>query len=164
MMTQIRENLQGLGLLQQLLIILLISMIPIIELRGALPVAMFSGVPWYFALPVAILGNLLPAPFILLFIKKIFKWLREHTRFGKLADKLERKGQKNIGKVQKYEMLGLFFFVMIPLPGTGAWTGSLIASMMDMRIKKALLSLVAGVLSAGILITILFYYFPSVFA
>jgi len=160
-MTQIQNYLQGIGLFPQILIILLISMIPVIELRGALPLAMISGVPWYIALPTAIVGNLLPTPFILLFIKKIFKWLRKHTRLGGLVDKLEKKGTKNINKVQKYELFGLTLFVAIPLPGTGAWTGALIAALMDMKMKKAMISLTLGVIGAGVIVTILFYFFPA---
>lgn len=161
MIAQIQAYLQGLGLFQQILIILLISMLPVIELRGALPVAMLAGVPWYIALPVTIIGNMLPAPFILLFIRRIFKWLRKHTRLGGLADRIEKKAKKNIERVQRYEILGLAIFVAIPLPGTGVWTGALIGALMDMRIKKALPTLTVGVLGAGIIITILFYYFPK---
>jgi len=160
-MAQIQNYLQGLNLFNQILIILLISMIPVIELRGALPVAMIAGVPWYIALPTAIVGNLLPAPFILLFIRKIFEWLRKHTRLGGLVDKIEKKGSKNIKKVQKYESIGLAIFVAIPLPGTGAWTGALIAALTDMRMKKAMISLATGVISAGVIITALFYFFPK---
>ena len=160
-MPQIQEYLQNLELFQQILIILLISMIPVIELRGALPVAMLAGVPWYIALPVAIMGNMLPTPFILLFVRKIFKWLRAHTRLGSLVDRIENRGKRNIEKVQKYEILGLAVFVAIPLPGTGAWTGALIGALMDMPLKKALPTLAAGVLGAGIIVTVLFYYFPK---
>jgi len=160
-MTQIQEYLQNIGLIQQIIMIFLISMVPVIELRGALPIAMIAGVPWYIALPVAIAGNLLPTPFILLFVKKVFDWIRRHTRLGKLVDKIEKRGERNIGKVQKYERLGLAVFVAIPLPGTGAWTGSLIGVLMNMSPKKALPALAAGVVSAGIIVTILFYYFPK---
>ena len=160
-MAQIQESLQGLGLFQQIFIILLISMIPVIELRGALPIAMIAGVPWYIALPTAIIGNMLPAPFILLFIRKIFKWLREHTRLGGLVDRLENKGFKNIKKVQKYELWGLTLFVAVPLPGTGAWTGALIAALTDMRLKKSMISLTVGVIGAGVIVTLLFYFAPA---
>lgn len=160
-LAQIQEYLQGLGLFQQIAIVLLISMVPVIELRGALPVAMIAGVPWYIALPVAIIGNMLPTPFILLFITKVFAWLRAHTPLNGFVDLLEKKGAKNIEKAQKYADLGLAIFVAIPLPGTGAWTGALIGALMNMRLKRALPILVAGVTCAGIVITILFYFFSK---
>ena len=102
------------------------------------------------------IGNLLPIPFILLFILKIFDWIR-NTRFVKLVDKLEAKAEKKSAKVTKYKKFGLFLFVAIPLPGTGGWTGALIASVLKMRLKDSLPPIIAGVLVAGFVMTLLSY-------
>lgn len=138
------------------LIIFIISLFPILELRGGIVAAMILGVDWPVAFIICSIGNLLPIPFILLFIKKIFLWLK-NTRLVKLVHKLEKKAEEKSAKVTKYKMLGLFLFVAIPLPGTGAWTGALIAAMLDMRIKQALPFIILGVLTAGFIMTLLSY-------
>jgi len=153
----IQETLQSLSFGQQVLLVFAISMVPVIELRGALPMAAAIGMDWKVALPVILFGNLLPAPFILLFIRKIFEWLKTRTRLGGFVERLEKKGERNKDRILKYEFWGLCVFVAIPLPGTGAWTGALIAALLGMRVKKALPSLAIGVLSAGIILTILSY-------
>ena len=116
------------------LIIFLISLLPILELRGGILAGTLLGVDWPIAYLICVIGNLLPIPFILLFIRKIFDWIR-NTRFVKLVDKLEAKAEKKSAKVTKYKKFGLFLFVAIPLPGTGGWTGALIASVLKMRFK-----------------------------
>jgi len=138
------------------LIIFLISIFPVIELRGGLIAASFLHVNWQTALILCVLGNILPVPFILIFINKIFEILKR-TRFLKLINKLENKANKKAEKILKYEKLGLFLFVAIPLPGTGAWTGALIAALLKMKLKDAFFSIFFGVLVAGIIMLILSY-------
>ena len=115
---------------------MLVSMIPIIELRGGLPFGVALGLPYYLAFPAAVLGNLIPAPFIIVYIRRIFELLRRYLpSLNGLIDKLERKAHLKGKKVQKYQYIGLWLFVAIPLPGTGAWTGSLAAAFLGMRLK-----------------------------
>ncbi len=132
----------------------LISMIPIVELRGAVPVGTALGLDTLWILVVSIIGNLVPVPFIILFARPIVRWLKKTRLFSPLANKLEEKVEKNKDKITKYEKLGLFIFVAIPLPGTGAWTGALVASFLDMRIKHSFPAIAAGVVSAGIIMTL----------
>ena len=139
----------------QMLMTLLISMVPIIELRGAIPIAVGAGLPFYIAIPIAVIGNLLPVPLIIMFIKRIFAWIRRQLpKLNSMVDKLEARAQGKSETVQKSAFWGLVIFVAIPLPGTGAWTGALIAAMLDMRLKKAFPAIVAGVLTAGAIVTI----------
>lgn len=143
---------------------LFISMVPIIELRGAIPVATGMQLSPWIAIPVAMIGNLIPIPFIIIFIKKIFAWMRTVSpKLNGIVDKMEHKAEKNKEKVMKYAFWGLALFVAIPLPGTGAWTGALVAAMLDMPLKKAFPSIVVGVLGAGILISFLSYGAASLF-
>ena len=129
---------------------MLVSMIPIIELRGGLPFGVALGLPYYLAFPAAVVGNLIPTPFIIVYIRRIFKLMRRYfPRLNGLVDKLERKAHLKGKKVLKYQSIGLWLFVAIPLPGTGAWTGSLAAAFLDMRLKKAMRAVVLGVLTAG---------------
>lgn len=145
-------------LIGKVLITFLVSMVPIIELRGAIPIATGMGLSPWIAIPVAIIGNLLPVPFIILFIKKIFAWMRKVSpKLNSVVDKMEAKAEKNKDKVLKYAFWGLVLFVAIPLPGTGAWTGSLVAAMLDMPLKKAFPAVVLGVLGAGIIISFVSY-------
>lgn len=142
----------------------LISMVPIIELRGAIPWATGMGLSPWIAIPVAIIGNLLPIPFIILFIKKIFAWMRSVSpKLNKVVDKMEAKAEKNKAKVLKYAFWGLAIFVAIPLPGTGAWTGALVAAMLDMPLKKAFPSILIGVLGAGVIIAFVSYGAAALF-
>ena len=139
----------------KILMTFLISMVPVIELRGALPIAEGAGLDFFIALPVAVMGNLLPIPFIIIFIKRIFAFIRKRMpKLNKLVDKLEHKAESKRATVEKYAFWGLFLFVAIPLPGTGAWTGALIAAMMDMPLKKAFPSIVLGVLGAALIVTL----------
>lgn len=145
-------------LIGKVLITLFVSMVPIIELRGAIPIATGMGLSPWVAIPVAIIGNLLPVPFIILFIKKIFAWMRKVSpKLNSVVDKMEAKAEKNKEKVLKYAFWGLALFVAIPLPGTGAWTGALVAAMLDMPLKKAFPSVVIGVLGAGVIISFVSY-------
>ena len=129
---------------------MLVSMIPVIELRGGLPFGVALGLPYYLAFPAAVIGNLIPAPFIIVYIRRIFELLRRYPpSLNGLIDKLEKKAHLKGKKVQKYQYIGLWLFVAIPLPGTGAWTGSLAAAFLGMRLKKAMPAVVLGVLTAG---------------
>ena len=129
---------------------MLVSMIPIIELRGGLPFGVALGLPYYLAFPAAVIGNIIPTPFIIVYIRKIFMLMRKYMpRLNGLVDKLERKAHLKGKKVLKYQSIGLWLFVAIPLPGTGAWTGSLAAAFLDIRLKKAMPAVMLGVLTAG---------------
>lgn len=144
--------------------ILFVSMLPIVELRGAIPYASILDVPLYIAFPVAIIGNMLPVPFILLFFKYLKKWLSNAPVVGKIITKVSLKAEKKAAEISTYEFLGVFIFVAIPLPGTGAWTGAVIATALGMRLKKALPAILLGVLSAGLIMSIIAYALPDVFA
>lgn len=142
----------------------LISMVPVIELRGAIPWATGMGLSPAIAIPVAMIGNLIPIPFIIIFIKRIFAWMRKVSpKLDKVVDKMEAKAEKNKDKVLKYAFWGLVLFVAIPLPGTGAWTGALVAAMLDMPLKKAFPSVLIGVLGAGIIVAFVSYGAAALF-
>lgn len=132
-----------------------ISMVPILELRGAIPIATANGLNLWVAIVVSILGNMVPVPFIIIFIRKIFDWLREKNKqLDKLVCYFEKKADKHTETVNRYKFWGLFILVAIPLPGTGAWTGALVAAMMDMRLKKAVPAIFMGVVAAGIIVAL----------
>lgn len=135
----------------------LISMVPIIELRGAIPIGAAMGLPWYINYIVSVIGNFLPVPFILIFIRAILNWMKGVPRLAKIALWLEARAAKKSDKVSKYATIGLMLFVAIPAPGTGAWTGSLIAALMEMRLKHSLISVFCGVIIAGAVITLIAY-------
>ena len=141
------------------LILFIISMVPILELRGGLLAAgpAFLDIPTWRAIPICIIGNLIPIPFILLLIRPIFAWLRRTKLFRPLVEKLETKAMSKSGQIEKYEFWGLVLFVGIPLPGTGAWTGSLIASLLGIDWKKAFLAVVIGVCMATVIMYFLSY-------
>ena len=141
-----------------ILMTLFISMVPVVELRGAIPAAVIAGLDIRIALPVAIVGNLIPVPFIIVFIRKIFKWLQAKSqRLGSLVRRLEAKADAKKSQVLKYEFWGLMILVAIPLPGTGAWTGALVAAMLDMQLKRAFPAIAVGVAVAGLIVTIATY-------
>lgn len=145
------------GTLSGELIIFIISMIPILELRGGLLIASLMHIPMLKAVFICIIGNIIPIPFILLFIKKIFALLKKTKLFRPLVEKLENKAMGKSEQVQKYEFLGLLLFVGIPLPGTGAWTGSLIAALLDVDIKKASFAIFLGLILATIIMCLFSY-------
>ena len=135
---------------------ILVSMVPVVELRGGIPFGVARGLPVWAAYAAAIIGNILPVPFILVYIRRIFQWMRQRMpRLNSLVDRLEKKAHLKGQRVTKYKYLGLLLFVAIPLPGTGAWTGALAAAFLDMPLRKALPSIFAGILIAGIAISIL---------
>ena len=137
--------------------IVIVSMIPLIELRGAIPLAMALKMPLLPSFIISIIGNLIPIPFILLLIKKICEWMKTVKYLSKIPLYLEQKVEKNKEKVTKYAKWGLFIFVAIPLPGTGAWSGALIASFLDFKFKDAMIAITGGVISAGIIMSIFSY-------
>ena len=146
------------------------SMIPIIELRGAIPMgaafnATLGGMPFWLTYFLSVLGNMLPVPFILLFIKKMIKWMSvsKVKFFNKIANFLLNKVEKKRDKIEKYSFWGVCLFVAVPLPVTGAWTGSLVAAMIDMKFWKALLSCLIGVMIAGVVMTIVSYGVAAIF-
>lgn len=137
---------------------MLIAMVPVVELRGAIPIGVAMGLPLQAAFLASLIGNLIPVPFILVFIRRIFKWMRVRIpRLGGLVDRMEAKAHLKGRKMNKYKYWGLFIFVAIPLPGTGAWTGALAAAFLDMRLKKAFPAIAAGVLAAGVIVSSLTY-------
>ena len=145
------------------LTIFMVSLMPILELRGGMIAAALLGVPFGRAFLICLLGNLLPIPFILWLIRPFFNWLKTTKHLKKLADWLESKTEKNKEKVMKYEVLGLLLFVAIPLPGTGGWTGALVAAMLDMPMKKSLPVICLGVLIAGFIMSAVTYGLPALF-
>lgn len=142
------------------------SMIPIIELRGAIPLGAALGLPWWQNFIICFLGNLLPVPFILLLINRVIRWFsRSRVKFlNKFANWLLQKAEKNRDKIEKYGFWGVAIFVGIPLPMTGAWTGSLVAAVIDLKFWKALLSAVIGVIMAGVIMSLISYGVIAVFA
>lgn len=146
------------GSVSKEVIVFLISMIPILELRGALLVAgPILGVKVSTAIPLCIIGNIIPVPFILLLITPVFKWMKGTKTFKPLVDKLENKAMSKKDQIEKYEFWGLVLFVGIPLPGTGAWTGALAASLLGIDWKKAFGAIVVGVCMASVIMYILSY-------
>ena len=129
----------------------LISVIPILELRAAIPLGLSLGLNVYITYLVAVLANLLPIPFVLFLSRPLMDFLKSTKLLKPIADRLERKVEKNRTKIMKYSAFGLFLFVAIPIPGTGAWSGALAASLFDMRFKYAFPSIVLGVMTAGII-------------
>ena len=140
-------------------IIFLISMVPILELRGGLLAAgpALLDVPMWQAIPICFIGNLVPIPFILLLITKIFDWMKGTKKLKPLVEKLEHKAMSQSVNIEKYEFWGLVAFVGIPLPGTGAWTGSLIAALLGIRFRKAFPAIVLGLVIATFIMTVLSY-------
>lgn len=138
-------------------VIFIISMIPILELRGGLIAASLLQVPLAKAIPLCIIGNIIPIPFILLFIRQIFKWMGKTKLFHGMVEWLENKAMSKSDRIRKWEFWGLVLFVGIPLPGTGAWTGSLIAALLEVDIKKAVVAELVGIAIATVIMSIFSY-------
>ena len=134
--------------------VFLLSMVPVIELRGSIPLGIGYDLDPWLVYALSVVGNMLPVPFILLFIHKIFQWMKRFPKLAKIAEKFEARASKKSGKVKKSETIGLCLLVAIPLPGTGAWTGALVAALMNMRMKRALPTIFVGVLLAGVAVTL----------
>lgn len=137
--------------------VFIISMIPILELRGGLLAASLLKISAAKAIPLCVIGNIIPIPFILLFIRKIFKVMKKTKLFHGLIVRLENRAMRKSDQVKKYEFWGLMLFVGIPLPGTGAWTGSLIASLLEIDIKKSSLAILCGIIMATVIMYIVSY-------
>ncbi len=139
------------------LIPFIVSLFPVLELRGGMIAARALDINFIQAFIICYLANMLPIPFILLFIRKIFKLMRKVKFLGKIVDKLEARAEKKKGTIEKYKEWGLLIFIAIPLPGTGGWTGALIAAMMDLRMKKCLPIIALGVFIAGLIMSLITY-------
>lgn len=138
---------------QELFLTFTTAMIPVVELRGAIPLGIAAGLPPALACIAAILGNLVPAPLIILLVRRIFDWLRDTRLFGPKIVWLERRAHLKGRLVHRYRLLGLVILVGIPLPGTGAWTGSLVAAMLNIRMRHALPAILLGLIAAGLITT-----------
>ncbi len=151
------------GLFSNEAVVFILSVLPVSEIRGGMIAARLYDMNLLLAWLITYVGNMLPIPFLLLFLKKVFAWMRKIPFLAKIVDWLDRKASKHRETIEKYAWLGLFILVAIPLPGTGAWTGALVANFFDMGIKKSLPSIAAGVAAAGLIMTILLYAMPSLF-
>lgn len=140
----------------KLLMTFLIAMTPVSELRGAIPVAVANGLDVWVAIAVAVVGNMVPVPLIILFTRQVFGWLRKNIApLNGFVTRLEERAMKKSEIVKKSEFWGLALLVAIPLPGTGAWTGAMVAAMLNMRMKRAFPSILLGVIGAGLVMGLL---------
>lgn len=131
----------------------IVAMLPIVELRGAIPAGIAMGLSPFACFVAAVLGNMVPVPFIILLIRRIFAWLKRNGgTLGRLVERLEARAHNKSDLVIKYRAIGLCLLVAIPLPGTGAWTGALVAAILDMPLKSALPTILLGVMIAGLLV------------
>ena len=131
---------------------ILISMVPVIELRAGIPYGVGFGLPYWEAFLAAFIGNMLPIPFVMLLLRRIFNWLKTFDKTRGLVERLEERAHTKGKTVEKYKSLGLFILVAIPLPGTGAWTGALVATFLDIRMRRAIPIIALGVVTAGIIV------------
>ncbi len=139
------------------LAVFIISLMPVLEVRGGLLAAKLLELPLLRALPICVLGNIIPIPFLLLLLNKILEWMKKIPVLDKFAYWLEKRGQNRSKSLEKGEFIGLLLFVGIPLPGTGAWTGSLVAALMHIDFKKAIVAEIIGVCLATLIVSILWY-------
>ena len=146
------------------LTVFLISMLPIVELRGAIPVGVGLDLNWLWTYIICVIGNMIPVPFIILFIRPIIEFLLKTKYLRGIGEKIRNRTMSKSGKITKYKMFGLFLFVAIPLPGTGAWTGAMLAGLMDMRLKDSVPMILLGVIVAGILMMGISYGFGALFS
>ena len=160
----IKVTLIGAPLLNKMIGIFLISMLPIIELRGAIPIGVAIGLPWYLNMIVSIIGNMLPVPFILLFSVKAFEFMKKHNIMVKFIEKIENRAKKRSEGLVTGEFIGLMLFVAIPFPGTGAWTGALIAALLQFNRKRSFFYIGLGVVIAAVIMTLASYGVISLFA
>lgn len=133
----------------------LVSMLPVVELRGGIPYGIAVGLPMYLAVTASVIGNMLPVPFLILFTRRVFEWLRRNIpKLDGFIGRLEARADSKKDIVLKYKFWGLLILVAIPLPGTGAWTGALVAAVLNLRIKKSLPAIFGGVLVAAAIVTL----------
>lgn len=149
------------GAVSKEMLVFIVSMVPILELRGGIIVASLLDIEMWRAVFFCGLGNVIPVPFILLFITPIFRWLKQTRLFRPMVERLEAKAISKSEKIEKYEFWGLVLFVGIPLPGTGAWTGSLVAALLGIKFRKAFPAVLLGIVLAMIIMTVLFYVAPG---
>ncbi|MGI6071929.1 MAG: COG2426 family protein [Lachnospiraceae bacterium] len=142
------------------IVIFIISMLPILEMRGGMIAATLLGVPYLRALIICTIGNIVPIPFILLFIMKIFEWLKRYKFTGKIVNWLETRTLKKRGQIDKYGFWGLIIFVGIPLPGTGGWTGALLASLLGIPVKNSSLAVGLGICLCAVIMSVVTYLIP----
>ena len=148
----------------KMLLTTLFAMVPVAELRAAIPFGVAMGLKLHTSLMCSIIGNLIPTPFIIIYVERIFHWLRRVNRkLDALVTKLENRANLKSDAVTKYGFIGLCVLVAIPLPGTGAWTGSLVAALMDIPLKKAMPAVILGVLIAGVIVSCLTFGVVSLF-
>ena len=164
---QVNDCLRGVFSLTQTLATILqcavLAMMPVVELRGALPWAITRGLDPWFSFVLCVLFNMVPVPFILLFLNKILAWMETTRAFAGIANWLRERAHKKSETYYKYEMLGLFLLVAIPLPGTGAWTGALVASVFGLKMKRAIPPIFLGVAAAGVIMLTISLGVVSVF-
>ena len=134
-----------------------LSMVPVIELRGAIPMGFANDLPLWQTLLLACVGNMLPVPFIIIFIRKLFAWLKKNPLFSRLISWLEKHVMEKEHMLHKNTLMGLCILVAIPLPGTGAWTGAMLAGLLDMRLKEAVPVIALGVLIAAAIVCAVSY-------
>ena len=145
------------GKISREMIVFIISMVPILELRGGLLAASVLNIDIVRAVWICVIGNIIPVPFILLLITPIFNWLKQLRTFRPMVEKLESRAMGKSDQIEKYQFWGLVLFVGIPLPGTGAWTGSLIASLLGVKFRKAFPAVLLGIAIASVIMSILSY-------
>ena len=145
-------------MIKNILYIFLISMVPVVELRGAIPIGVGLGLPFYVVFIAALIGNMVPVPLLILFTRPVFAWLRKKNRFCRaIVEKLEKRAASKEDLLKRYELLGLCILVAIPLPGTGGWTGAMVASFFDIRMRTAVPVIGLGILIAGIIVSVITY-------
>ena len=144
-------------MLSKYLAVFFVSMVPVLELRGAIPIGVAGGLTPLAAMVIAMVGNLVPIPFLIVFTRQIFHWLKGWRKIRGVVEKLEARAAEKSQMVLKYAWVGLCILVAIPLPGTGAWTGALVAAILDLRLKKAMPAITLGVVIAGFIVTCLTY-------
>ena len=157
------ENLFGTSYFAKCIITFIVAMLPIIELRGAIPIGVgILGLPVHVTALISLVGNMVPVPFVIIFIRRVFGWMRKKSLLlGAFADMLENKAKTTGEGLYRGELIGLIIFVAIPLPGTGAWAGALIAAILNRRLRAALPAIGVGVVIAGILVSGIAYGFKS---
>ena len=140
--------------LGEMVLTALVSMLPVVELRGGIPLGISRGLSLPLAVAAAVVGNMAPVPFLILFTRRVFAWLRRHIPAleGVIA-RLEKKAEAKRELVLQYKFWGLLLLVAVPLPGTGAWTGALVAAVMDLRLKSAVPAIFGGVLAAAAIVS-----------
>ncbi len=141
--------------IKDILWVLFVSMLPVVELRGAIPVGAALGLPNWLNYLLCVAGNMLPVPFIILFAKQVLAWFAKRPRIGGFFQKIIDRANHKAAKIGNYELLGLLLFVAIPLPGTGAWTGALVAAVLQLRMKKSFFAILLGVMISGILVLLI---------